>query len=144
MPVDLQRLAALVRGERAAMEAFFDHYYDRVSGYPVQARRDRALAGDLTQEAFLHMHRGLERLDPGRDPTPWVFTVAANVLRDHWRRRPGWGTPPPSPSARTPASWATRTSIPPGGAGRAPSPAWSSSAWGAGPREFVALRPQIV
>ena len=33
------------------------------------------------------MHRAIDRLDPSRDPAPWVFTVVANTLRDHWRSR---------------------------------------------------------
>ena len=33
------------------------------------------------------LQRVLDRLDPDRDPTAWVFTVATNVVRDHWRSR---------------------------------------------------------
>ena len=44
-------------------------------------------ADDLTQEVFLRLHRAVKHLDPQRDPTGWVFTVATNVIRDHWRSR---------------------------------------------------------
>ncbi len=29
----------------------------------------------------------MNHLDPLRDPTGWVFTIATNVIRDHWRSR---------------------------------------------------------
>ena len=80
-------VAAVVRGDRSARERFFDHYYDRVFAYVVHTVRDGHLAEDLTHEIFLKLHRRLDRLDPERDPSPWVFTVAANAVRDHFRRR---------------------------------------------------------
>jgi RNA polymerase sigma-70 factor (ECF subfamily) len=49
--------------------------------------RDRAEAEDITQTAFMKIHRALPGLDPERDPTSWVFAVVANTLRDYWRSR---------------------------------------------------------
>ena len=37
------------------------------------------------QEVFLKVHRAIERLDPDRDPAPWLTTIAYNVCRDRWR-----------------------------------------------------------
>lgn len=82
-----EQLRALREGDRSAREAFFEHYYDRVYGYVLNTVRVVELAEDLTHEAFLRMHGALDRLDPECDPSPWVFTVASNVVRDHWRRR---------------------------------------------------------
>jgi RNA polymerase sigma-70 factor (ECF subfamily) len=45
------------------------------------------LVDDLAQTAFLRLHHALDRLDPGRDPAPWVFTIVVNTVRDHWRSR---------------------------------------------------------
>jgi len=69
----------------AAMGHFFEHFYDRVYGYLASLLRDRSAAEDLAQETFLKLHGALDRLDPSRDPAPWVFTVASNLARDHWR-----------------------------------------------------------
>lgn len=80
-------VVALVRGDRAAREAFFDHYYDRVFQYVVHTVGDDHLAEDLTHEIFLKLNDALHRLDPTREPSRFVFTVAANAIRDHWRRR---------------------------------------------------------
>ncbi|MCB1163538.1 MAG: sigma-70 family RNA polymerase sigma factor [Candidatus Krumholzibacteriia bacterium] len=78
-------LEAVRRREPVAMERFFAAYYDRVFGYLLRLVSERQLAEDLTQEVFLRLHRSVDRLDPSRDPGPWVFTVAANLLRDYWR-----------------------------------------------------------
>lgn len=80
-------VAALARGDRRARELFFDHYYDRVHAYVAHTVRDEHLAEDLTHEIFLKLDRNLDRLDPSRDPSAWVFTVSANAIRDHYRRR---------------------------------------------------------
>ena len=44
-------------------------------------------AEDLTQEVFLHVHRSLPSYDPSRPLSPWVYTIATNKVRDHWRSR---------------------------------------------------------
>lgn len=71
----------------ASMERFFEHFFEPVYTHVVRVVRERALADDLVQEVFLRLHKAIDRLDPDRDPAPWVFTVAVNVVRDHWRRR---------------------------------------------------------
>jgi len=73
--------------EPAALALFFDTYFDRVYGYIRRFVPDDHLAEDLTQDVFLHVQRSLATYDPGRDPRPWVFTIATNQLRDHWRSR---------------------------------------------------------
>jgi RNA polymerase sigma-70 factor (ECF subfamily) len=49
--------------------------------------REEQLAEDLTQDVFMHVHRALPTYDPARPLAPWVFTIASNKLRDHWRSR---------------------------------------------------------
>ncbi len=78
-------LRQVVRRDGPAMAVFFEYYYDRVYAHVAQLTRDRTSAEDLTQEIFIRLQKTIERLDPDRDPTGWVFTVATNVVRDHWR-----------------------------------------------------------
>lgn len=68
-PLDLEGVR---RREPAALEAFFERYFDRV--YSIVAR----LLGN----------RAAHTLDPGRDPGPWIATIATNVCRDFWRSSP--------------------------------------------------------
>ncbi len=69
----------------AAQERFFEVYFDRVYAYVRRLVKDEHLAEDLTQDVFLHVQRGLASYDPARDVGPWLFTIATNKVRDHWR-----------------------------------------------------------
>ena len=83
--------AALARGEPLALARFFDTFYERVLGYVRRLSGSEGEAEDLTQEIFLHVLRALASYDPARDPRPWLFTLATNKLRDHWRARGAHG-----------------------------------------------------
>jgi RNA polymerase sigma-70 factor (ECF subfamily) len=62
------------------VKAIFDRWYPRLVAYLHARVGDRDHAEDLAQEAFVRL---LENRP--RDPGPWLFTVAANLLRDEGR-----------------------------------------------------------
>lgn len=72
----------------AALERFFDRYFDAVYGCVRRLVGSEQDAEDLTQDIFLNIHRALPTFDPGRRLSPWVRAIALNRIRDHWRRRP--------------------------------------------------------
>ncbi|MEO0651872.1 MAG: RNA polymerase sigma factor [Planctomycetota bacterium] len=86
---DLPRevLERLPERDPAALERFFDLYFDRIYAYVRGMVRSEHLAEDLTQDVFLLIHRGLPSYDPQRALRPWVFTIAINRVRDFWRSR---------------------------------------------------------
>ncbi|MHC5019885.1 MAG: RNA polymerase sigma factor [Planctomycetota bacterium] len=43
-------------------------------------------ADDLVQETLMKAWRERQRLKPGADPRPYVFTICRNVQRDKWRK----------------------------------------------------------
>lgn len=88
-PVELR--PALARAEPAALARFFDVHYERVLAYVRRLVGAQGEAEDLTQEIFLHVLRALPAYDPARDPRPWLFALATNKLRDHWRARAAHG-----------------------------------------------------
>ena len=73
--------------DEQALNVFFNTFFDRAYGYVCRLVRDVHEAEDITQVAFMKMHRAIHTLDPGRDPTSWVFAVVSNTVRDHWRSR---------------------------------------------------------
>lgn len=77
----------LQQGAPAALERFYDLYFDRVYSYVRRLVREEHLAEDVTQDVFLHVQRSLATYDPTRPLRPWVFTIATNKVRDHWRSR---------------------------------------------------------
>src|SRR5436309_750105 len=89
-PAELERVRAR---DPEALESFFERYFDRVYGLVFRLLGDRTLAEDMTQEVFLKVHRAAHQLDPGRDPAPWLMTIAHNACRDLWRSN-AWKLPP--------------------------------------------------
>ena len=82
-PVELR--ARFAARDPAALERFFEHYFDRVYAYVHRLVQDEHLAEDLTQDVFFHVQRALGTYDPARDVGPWLFAIATNKVRDHWR-----------------------------------------------------------
>ena len=81
-------LEGVRRRDPAALDAFFEHYFDRVYSIVARLLGDRAAAEDAAQEVFLKIHRAAHTIDPARDPGAWVATIATNVCRDFWRSSP--------------------------------------------------------
>ncbi|MEK7349009.1 MAG: RNA polymerase sigma factor [Candidatus Eisenbacteria bacterium] len=81
-------LEGFQRREPAALEAFFEHYFDRVFSIVARLLGNRTAAEDAAQEVFIKIHRAAHTLDPARDPGPWVAMIATNVCRDLWRSAP--------------------------------------------------------
>jgi RNA polymerase sigma-70 factor (ECF subfamily) len=45
-----------------------------------------AAADELTAETFTVAFRNWGRLDPDRPVRPWLYGIAANLMRHHWRK----------------------------------------------------------
>jgi RNA polymerase sigma factor (sigma-70 family) len=68
-----------------ALGALFERYFDLVYGLAYRLMGARAQAEDVTQDVFLKVHRAADRLDPSRDPAPWLAAITYNACRDVWR-----------------------------------------------------------
>jgi len=93
-------------GEDAAFQTLYRLGAPRVRGFLVRLSGDPSLADDLTQEAFLRVHRARGSFEPGAAALPWVFAIARNVFLDHARRpkvhrlvASSQGQPPPEREA---------------------------------------------
>lgn len=80
-----EELAKVQARDPEALGRFFDHYFPFVFGLVMRLLGDRAAAEDATQDVLIKVHRAVDRLDPERDPSPWLTTIAYNVCRDRWR-----------------------------------------------------------
>ncbi|MCZ6597123.1 MAG: RNA polymerase sigma factor [Planctomycetota bacterium] len=85
LPQDV--LERLPRRDPEALATFFDAWFERVYAFVHRMVPDEHLAEDLTQDVFLLIHRSIGSYDPRRDIRPWVYTMATNRVRDHWRSR---------------------------------------------------------
>jgi RNA polymerase sigma-70 factor (ECF subfamily) len=74
------------RGEAAAFGELYRLGAPRVRGFLLRLSGNAALADDLTQEAFLRIHRARGSFETGAAALPWFFAIARNAFLDHKRR----------------------------------------------------------
>jgi RNA polymerase sigma-70 factor (ECF subfamily) len=84
-PPDRIALEAVRAREPAALATFFDRYAAHVYALVYRLLGAREEAEDVTQDVFFKVHRAAHRLDPDRDPLPWLTAIAYNACRDLWR-----------------------------------------------------------
>lgn len=80
-------LRRLVARDRDTLGRFYELFFERIYAYVRRLLVDDNSAEDVTQEVFMHIQRSLHTYDPERALGPWVFTIATNKVRDHWRSR---------------------------------------------------------
>ncbi len=107
--VDLEErswLARHCRGDARAFPALMEAYRRPVYSYLVRSGVAPGDRDDLFQTVFLKIHSGAASYDAARPLAPWIFTIAANAVRDHFRARPAIASssagadpddPPPDP-----------------------------------------------
>jgi RNA polymerase sigma-70 factor (ECF subfamily) len=73
-------------GDRRALEEIYLANVDRVYAYIAASVRNRHDAEDLTIQTFLRMLESIDRFEWRDIPiSAWLFRIAQNVLRDHFR-----------------------------------------------------------
>jgi len=103
-------LVERLRGDSAAFDAVYDQHRARIFSFLARLTGRRSLAEELLQETFLRLCRFAPRLAPDTRLKLWLYTVARNLARSHFRRtildaeRVGsLGEPEPSPFDMTSA-----------------------------------------
>lgn len=79
-------MEAFCGGSPAAFETLFERHAAGVRALVLRLTGDRTLANDITQAAFLSIIGGRNRFVAGSRFKPWLYAIAMNALRDHWRR----------------------------------------------------------
>jgi RNA polymerase sigma-70 factor, ECF subfamily len=74
------------RGDDAAFDELYRTGAPRLRGFLLRLCGDPALADDLTQDAFLRVHRARGSFESGAAALPWFFAIARNAFLDHKRR----------------------------------------------------------
>ena len=72
-------------GKPEALGEFFDLVFDHVFSLVYRLLGERATAEDVTIEIFVKVQNSIGRLDPQRDPVPWLHVIAVNACKDYWR-----------------------------------------------------------
>lgn len=74
-------------GDTRAFEILLTRHQNRIFNYCCRFVRDRALAGDLTQETFLRVIKSAQRYRPDARFLTWLYTIARNLSIDALRRQ---------------------------------------------------------
>lgn len=74
------------RGDDAAFDELYRRAAPRVRGFLLRLSGNPSAADNLTQEAFLRVHRARGSFAPGAATLPWLLAIARNVFRDGIRR----------------------------------------------------------
>ncbi len=86
---DEELFASARAGNRASAEKLVRRYRTPLYSYVLRSvpDADRALAEDLTHDAFVRVLRGAEGWRDGSRFAPWLYAVARNICIDAARRR---------------------------------------------------------
>ena len=90
-------LARHCRGDEDAFGELMNAYRSPLYGYLVRCGVPPASRDDVFQEIFVKIHLAAASYQPSRPLRPWLFTIAANSVRNHLRdesRRRGFGDAP--------------------------------------------------
>lgn len=79
-------MAAYVAGDKAAFAKLFARNAPRVVRLFARDLGGRDEVQDLVQQTFLHLHRARKDFRPDARLRPWLFTIALNLKRQHFRR----------------------------------------------------------
>ena len=83
-------LAARLRnGDRTAAEELVDAYYHQIYLFMRRLGHDEQTSEDLTQESFLNAWYHIGQLRDGKALKGWLYHIAINVSRLHWRKNKG-------------------------------------------------------
>ena len=83
-----KELAGFARdGDERAARELVERFQRPVFSIVHRMVRDRELADDLAQEAFVRTFNNLDRYDPSYKFSSWLFKIAYNLTVDHLRRK---------------------------------------------------------
>ena len=91
-PMDPKKERALIHasidGDSEAFEALYLHYLEKIYRYIYFRVGDVGQAEDMTEEVFVRAWESLPKYRIGESRfTSWLYTIAHNLLVDHYRRR---------------------------------------------------------
>jgi RNA polymerase sigma-70 factor (ECF subfamily) len=81
---DMLRLQA---GEDSALDSLMARHAGPLFGFLCRFVGDEDSANDLAQETFVRVYRNRAEFQPGRPFSAWLFTIGANLARNHRRAR---------------------------------------------------------
>jgi RNA polymerase sigma-70 factor (ECF subfamily) len=77
-------------GDNLAFEQVMARYWDRIFGRVFELLKNREDAEEVTQDAFIRAHRGLDKFRGDASFSTWLYQIATNLAHNrywYWFRR---------------------------------------------------------
>ena len=87
VPDDRTLALQAARGREKAFRELLNRYERPVFSLIYRMVRDRSLAEDLAQDAFIRAFNAIGSYNPGYKFSSWMFKIAHNLTIDHLRKR---------------------------------------------------------
>jgi RNA polymerase sigma factor (sigma-70 family) len=85
--LDQADMHRLQRGHDAALDELMSRHAGPLFGFLRRFVGDEDAAEDLAQETFVRVYRNRDAFKPGARFSPWLYTIAGNLARNHLRSR---------------------------------------------------------
>lgn len=80
-------MRAYVAGDSASFRALFQRYLPRLMRLARRRLDSEEQAREVVQQTFFQLHAARHDFRDGSKLRPWLFTIAMNLVREHYRRR---------------------------------------------------------
>ena len=80
-------MLAYGRGDAGAFETLYKRHRGALYRFVLRAIKHRSSAEELFQEAWIRVIEARSRYTPQARFTTWLYTIAHNLLVDHWRKK---------------------------------------------------------
>lgn len=95
---DQELIGRYLNGDLTAFNDLVRRHHSAIYNFLLKLVANRDDAADLCQDVFLRCYRKLDHLREREKFDSWLYTIAVNRVRDHWRRQqkiisrenPGW------------------------------------------------------
>jgi len=84
---DEELMLAYREGDAGAFETLYKRHRGSLYRFILRSIRERGGAEELFQEAWIRVIEARGRYAPSARFTTWLYTIAHNLLVDHWRRK---------------------------------------------------------
>jgi RNA polymerase sigma-70 factor (ECF subfamily) len=84
---DEELMLAYGRGDAGAFETLYKRHRGALYRFVLRSIKQRSSAEELFQEVWIRVIEARSRYSPQARFTTWFYTIAHNLLVDHWRRK---------------------------------------------------------
>ena len=85
--LDVQDMSRLAAGHEAALNSLMERHAGKLFNYLVRCLQNEDDAADTAQETFVKVYQSRARFDPDQKFSTWLYTIAANLVKDRYRWR---------------------------------------------------------